>query len=296
MSVIDPNNKPKLLVDDFISLAKQHLLTIQGLANTQTTYSTAAGAILPGFCYWNGYFVEDIQEITDDFIQNLPKVSTKFKKENIEPTNPLIITDYDENEELIAYGSGTRVFPEEKTASGGVVKNYGNTPSTNFRATDSEARTAIEKYLGRNISDTEFSDLISLTYAEASTNQTERAWVMATILNRTRIGYTPAGIQNKRFSYSTITDIINQPYQYQPVTGTRIKPGPNSNFLNGPNASNAISIYGAAAKILKDIPKAYTDFTSNEPNAYGPGTNINYLYRLRAKPNSKIIGGTIFAY
>ena len=51
MSVIDPNNKPKILVDDFIKLAKEHLTTIQGLANTQTTYSTAAGAILPGFCY-----------------------------------------------------------------------------------------------------------------------------------------------------------------------------------------------------------------------------------------------------
>jgi hypothetical protein len=119
---------------------------------------------------------------------------------------------------------------------------------------------------------------------------------MATILNRTRIGYTPLGIQNKRYKYSTITDIINQPAQYQPVTGTKKDPGPKASFINGPNAANARSIYGAAAKLLKDVPKAYINFTANSPSAYGPGTNINYMYRLRASPNSKIIGGTVFAF
>lgn len=293
MSIINPNNKPKLLIDDFITLAKEHLTTIQGLANTQTTYSTAAGAILPGFCYWQGYFVQDtVDQNLDEAAANLKKVSSKFKVEDV-PSRVLFIEDVNLEAELRGQGV---VYDSLKTASGGTVRNFGRTAQTAYTATNREARQSIESYLGRPISDEEFSDLISITFAEATTNQTERAWVMATILNRTRIGYTPAGIQNKRYNYSTITDIINQPWQYQPVTGTRFKPGPNSNFLNGPNQSNATSIYGAAVRLLKDVPKAYINFTSNDINAYGPGTSTEYLFRLRANPNAKIIGGTIFGY
>ena len=119
---------------------------------------------------------------------------------------------------------------------------------------------------------------------------------MGTILNRTRIGYTPAGPRNSRFKFTTLTDIITQPFQYQPVTGTRYNPGPAPSFINGPGAKDANSIYGAAAQLLKDVPKEYINFTSNNPAAYKAGTNINYLYQLRANPNSKVIGGTIFAY
>jgi hypothetical protein len=292
MSVINPNNKPRLLVDDFITLAKQHLLTIQGQALTQTTYSTSAGAILPGICYWNGYFVEDIPPAFDTDIPNLPKVSTKFKVDDV-PTRVLFIEDV--NLEADLRGQGV-VYDNLKTASGETVRNYGSTAQTTFVATNIEARNAIELYLGRAITDAEMSDLIAITFAEATSNQTERAWVMGTILNRTRIGYTPLGIQNKRYKYSTITDIINQPSQYQPVTGTKKNPGPKQNFIDGPNAANARAIYGAAAKLLKDVPKAYINFTANSPSAYGPGTNINYMYNLRASPNSKIIGGTVFGF
>jgi hypothetical protein len=292
MSIIQPNDKQKILVEDFITLAKAHLLTIQGQAITQTTYSTAAGAILPGSCFWNGYSIKDtIQEPEQDF-PNLPKVSTKFKVDDA-PPRVLFIEDINLENELRGQGV---IYDNLKTSSGATIKNYGSTAQTTFVATNSEARKAIEAYLGRPITDTEMNDLISITFAEASTNQTERAWVMATILNRTRIGYTPRGIQNKKYNFSTITDIINQPFQYQPVTGTKFNPGPKSSFLNGPNTANANSIYGAAAKLLKDVPKAYINFTSNDPKAYGPGTNINYLFTLRANPNSKIIGGTIFAY
>jgi hypothetical protein len=292
MSIITPNDKQKILVEDFISLAKKHLLTIQGQAITQTTYSTAAGAILPGSCFWNGYTVPDIPQQPEQDLQNLPKVSTKFKADDV-PARNLFIENYDLEKELSGQGV---IYDELKKSNGSSIKNSGRTAQTTYSASNSEARKAAEAYLGRAMTDAEFSDLISITYAEATTNQTERAWVMATILNRTRIGYTPGGIQNKKYNYATVTDIINQPWQFQPVTGTRFNPGPNANFLNGPNSANATSIYGAAAKILKDVPKAYTDFTSNDPRDYGPGTNTNYLFKLRAKPEAKIIGGTIFAY
>ena len=291
MSVIDPNNRPKILVDDFIKLAKEHLTTIQGLANTQTTYSTAAGATLPGFCYWSGYFAEDIEQLPDQAEANLKKVSSEFKP--LERTRSLGEEIFDVDAELTGQGV---VYPTVRTSDGKSHPNYGGTAQTSFVATNAEAKIAAESYLGRSMTDAEWNDLVSITFAEATTNQTERAWVMGSILNRTRIGYTPLGIQNKRYSYSTVTDIINQPWQYQPVTGTRLDPGPKRAFIDGPNRSNATSIYGAASKLLKDVPKAYINFTSNDPAAYKAGTNINYLYRLRANPNSKIVGGTIFGF
>jgi hypothetical protein len=124
---------------------------------------------------------------------------------------------------------------------------------------------------------------------------------MGTILNRVRIHYTPKGPNNAKYKSETVVDIISQPLQYQPVTGTSANGyQPSPNYINGPNAANAKSIYGAATNILNDVPKDWYDFTSNSPADYKKGTNINYLYNLREKlntnpPTAKIIGGTIFA-
>jgi hypothetical protein len=296
MSVINPNKVPRILVDDFIRLAKDHLLTVEGTAICATTYVTSAGVPTIGFAKWKGYQSVPEMEMDTTDIPNLPNTSTSFKPSEI--TSNLVETPDDLEAELAALRGGTNIRPTEKTAEGKDVPNYGSTPSTNFVASNADARKAAEAYLGRSMTDTEWNDLVSITYAEATSNQTERAWVMAVILNRTRIGYTPRGVRNPKYRFDTITDIINQPYQFQPVTGTRIAPGPSDSYLNGlsrfPN--QAISIYGAAKNILKDVPKGYTAFTSNNPAAYGPGTNINYLYNLRAKPTSKIIGGTIFGF
>jgi hypothetical protein len=294
MSAINPNKVPRILVDDFIALAKEHLLTVEGTATCLTTYSTSAGVPTIGFANWKGYQSTPEMQLDTTDIPNIPNKSTSFKPPEI--TSNLVVTPDDLEAELAALRGGTDIRPTEKTADGKDVTNYGNTPSTNFIASNEDARKAAETYLGRSMSDTEWNDLVSLTFAESTSNQTERAWVMGTILNRARIGYTPAGIRNQKYRFQTITDIINQPYQFQPVTGTRFSPGPNNTYLNGPTPSAAISIYGAAKNILKDVPKAITLFTSNNPAAYGAGTNINFLYNLRSKPTSKIIGGTIFGF
>ena len=80
MSVIQPNDKQTILVEDFITLAKAHLLTIQGQAITQTTYSTAAGAILPGSCFWNGYSVIDILDNYFIFIKSTKIINNENLK------------------------------------------------------------------------------------------------------------------------------------------------------------------------------------------------------------------------
>lgn len=296
MSAINPNKVPRILVDDFIALAKEHLLTVEGMATCLTTYSTSVGVPTIGFAKWKGY--QSVPEIPfdDTDIPNLPNRSTSFNPAEI--TSNLVIVPDDLDAELAILRGGTNIKPTEKTADGKDVINYGNTPSTNFVATNEDAKKAAEAYLGKSMTDTEWNDLVSLTFAEATSNQTERAWVMAVILNRTRIGFTPRGIRNTRYRFDTVTDIINQPYQFQPVTGTRKAPGPNDKYLNGLNRfpREAISIYGAAKNILKDVPKAFTLFTANSEAAYTEGTNIGYLFNLRSKPQSVIKGGTIFSY
>lgn len=296
MSAINPNNKPILLVDDFIKLAKEHLLTVKGQASCITTYTATLGSPLPGSARWNGYVCQAEEPKLDIEEVKLKRQTTSFKPtdEKVVPRGR-VIEDFDLDAELTGEGV---VYDEMTDSFGKTVKNYGRTAQTSFVASNSQAKAAAEAYLGRAMTDSEWADLVSITFAETTTNQTERAWVMATVLNRTRLGFTPKGIQNRAYSFSTVTDIINQPWQYQPVTGTRFEPGPNDKFLNGLNRfpNQATAIYGAAAKLLQDVPKAYINFTSNNPAAYKRGTNINYLYSLRANPNSKIIGGTIFGF
>lgn len=158
---------------------------------------------------------------------------------------------------------------------------------TNFIAINKDAREAAELYLGRQMSNVEWNQLVSATFAEASGNQTERAWVMAVILNRTRTKYLGA---------STITDTLSKRNQFQAVTGTSANGNrPSSNYVSGPSIDAAQAIYGAAVNILPTVPKNYLFFTSNLVSAYGPGTDITFLDKLKKAAGSKIIGNTVFS-
>jgi len=161
--------------------------------------------------------------------------------------------------------------------------NTSGTSNTNFTGTDADARKAIELYIGRSITDSEFSELISGTYAEASTNQQERAYVMAALLNRSRIKSKPIG------------SILREKNQFQSVTGTSSNGHqPSSNFINGPDSSNAKSIYGAATNILSQVPKNIINFTAANLAAYGAGTNPGYIQTLKNRGGIQI-GQTIFS-
>jgi len=279
MAYVDPNNNSIILIDDFIRYAKAHLLTVSGQASVLSTYQPPIPPA-PSIVRWNGYKIPDIET---------PKTDTTSGRTNFQ-SDALINKD-------IGFKTDDEIDYELEIRGEGIPKNYINvngeatpntegTPQTKFQGNNSEAKEAAETYLGRKMTDVEWNALISLTNAESTNNQTERAWIMATILNRTRLKINKA---------TTIIDTIKFPNAYQPVTGTIYKPGPIQAFIDGPDASDAIAIYGAAVNILKDVPKTYINFTSNNPKAYGLGTNINYLFTLRALPNSKVIGGTIFA-
>lgn len=131
-----------------------------------------------------------------------------------------------------------------------------NAAQTNFAANNPEGKAAAEAYLGRPMSDSEYNALVAATAAEAGTNQTEQAWVSGTILNRARA------------SGLTVNQVLNQPGQFEAVTG----PGGNANFINGPNASRASSINGSMTNILSNVPKNNYYFDAANPAAYKYGS------------------------
>lgn len=187
--------------------------------------------------------------------------------------------------------SGSVKFAEKRNEQFGVNPTNENesvpVKNTNFVGTNLEAKKVAETYLGKTLTDQEWSQLVAATYAEASPNQEERAWVMAVILNRTRTGFLGA---------KTILDTLTRKSQFQAVTGTSANGyQPSSNYVNGPDKKQADSIYGAVINFLPTIPKNYLYFTSNVAAAYGAGTNIGFLTKLKSQPGSKIIGQTVFA-
>ena len=291
MAYVDPNNNPIILIDEFIRYAKAHLLTVSGQASVLSTYQPPIPPA-PSIVRWNGYKIPDIET---------PKTDTTSGRTNFQ-SDALINKD-------IGFKTDDEIDYELETRGEGIPKNYinvngeatpntANTPQTNFKASNDEARKTAEAYLGRSMSYAEWNNLVSLTNAESSTNQTERGWVMGIKLNRTRDSFTPAGFKNAKYKFANLIDIISQPWQFQPVTGTRGNPGPIPAFLAGPDARDAQSIYGSTT-FLKDVPRDWYYFTSNNPAAYKDGTNINFMYGLRERtklnpPTAKEVGGTIF--
>ncbi len=164
------------------------------------------------------------------------------------------------------------------------VHGFGNVQQTNYVAAAPEAKLAAEKYLGRPMTDTEWNELVSATFAEASGNQTERGYVMGVILNRVR----------SRKWGDSVSSVLRARNQFQAVTGTSKDPGPSKGFVSGPGESSAKSIYGAATTILSQVPTNYMYFTAALLSAYGPGTNPGFIQDLLNR-GGKRIGDTIFS-
>ena len=146
---------------------------------------------------------------------------------------------------------------------------------------DSGSLEKAEEYLGRTMSEDEKDALLKAVSAESSMNSAEYANVMAVILNRARN------------SNKSIIDVLQEKNQFQSVTGTANNPGPSENFKRGPNR-NQLNMILESTNSLSSISKSLDAFTSANPQAYGPGTNIGYLDKLRDS-GGKQIGQTVFA-
>ena len=153
-----------------------------------------------------------------------------------------------------------------------------------------QARASAEEFLDRALSDTEWDNLMAAVVAEAATNSPEeQANVMGVILNRVRTGFNGA---------TTVTDVLTQTAQFQAVTGVYDRElgawtGPSDNFLN-PARSQLASTVTGVNDYLSSVPKTWLNFTSNNPDAYGPGTNIGFIQQVANDPTSRVIGQSIF--
>ncbi len=301
MAAINPNLNFGILVDEFIRMATQHLLTVQGSINTTATY-LPANSPAPSIVLWKGYRLKQtIREQELGGIGNIPElVNTNYKAGQPKKTIALFVEDEVDlqNEEGV-------VYPELFRADGSKIINYGNTKATNFKAKNDEARQIAEAYLGKPFeSDEEWSNFISLINAESTSNQEEQALVAAVILNRTRLGWLGA---------KNVNTTISLPNQFEPVTGPATS---RVNYLRGPSPLQEQRVFGSIKQFLPTADKELVNFTSNEiclyvfcdsgfrgtPLLNADGSyrkrekrRVEYLLELRAKPSARIVGGTIFS-
>jgi hypothetical protein len=148
-----------------------------------------------------------------------------------------------------------------------------------------EGKAIADKFLGRELDEKEWNYLLRATSAEASNNSEEQALVMAVILNRTRSGKWG----------NSVVSVLMAPNQFQAVTGTSADGHSASpNFTRGPTPRQLASILKGIKEYLPNAPKDILRFTAANPAAYGPGTNISYLHKLKAAGGQQV-GGTIFA-
>lgn len=174
----------------------------------------------------------------------------------------------------------------ERQRSGGMTFNPEELEALDFGGADNErAREIAEEFLGRDMTDEEWDMLVRATVAEASPNQQERAAVMGVILNRARtnFGSWGRGIEAQLYADN----------QFQAVTGTRYDRSSSRNFTS-PTRQQVAGVVQAVIDHLEDANDSWMNFTSNNPDAYGPGTDIGFLATMRRSPGSQVIGGTIF--
>ena len=58
--------------------------------------------------------------------------------------------------------------------------------------------------------------------------------------------------------------------------------------------TTASRIARALIQYLPTMNKSWKNFTSNNPKAYGRGTNIDFMYAMRNSPGASVIGQTVF--
>jgi len=312
MSRIAPNNKCEILINDFINLAKAHLATLQGQAVTTST--TISGTTIPSIALWKGYTCEPQEpDAPSEFPEPIPVqfssdleltiVELELLKAGVPQVYGISYPDVVNSAPIYAQNPTTKT-PQRS--------------STSFVASGADARVAAEKYLGRALSDEEFNTFISLIFAESGRDQKEEGYVAATILNRLRFKFTPAGIANNRYKYDTLMDIAWQWRQYEAVTGNITNGNkPSRWFLEGPSKYRKVElgIYGAIVNVMPTVSIYITDFTSNNDCLYvkcKPGGNslADVIYPIqriigrdydvltsRRKPpyNGEVIGSTIFS-
>lgn len=177
--------------------------------------------------------------------------------------------------------SATKVENPTPTGNeGGSIGDLGDLANLNNLP---QAIEVVNDFLGIELEEKDMNMFLRAIASEASPNSQERAAVAAVILNRIRSNSYPNNMEA----------VLTQRNQFQAVTGTRYDPGPSRNFSNMSNTT-AAQVVGALIRYLPNMDKSWLNFTSNNPRAYGRGTNINFMYAMRNARDSQVIGQTVF--
>jgi hypothetical protein len=195
--------------------------------------------------------------------------------ETIGAMNKLIAT------KKIAFVKSTPADVKGKFVNATDPQDVGDIMNSNDPAVAS-ARKSAEKYLGREMSDEEWTALMKVTAAEEADTKA-MAWVMAAILNRT----------NRGTWGNSVVSVVSAPYQFEPVTGASGKEQRLSS-LPIPSGRKLNAILVGAKEILPSVPNKIVNFTSNIDAAYKGRASISYKDKLLAK-GGEVVGNTIFA-
>ena len=145
-------------------------------------------------------------------------------------------------------------------------------------------RAAAEEYLGRPMEDNEWEMLARTTYAEATDDPEEQAAIMSVILNRAKADNYP----------DSIVEVVNQPNQFQAVTGTAGNRQPSSRFKAFNDDVLSLFESDVTPRLGNFSDTGWLNFTASNPAAYGEGTNIGFMDQVNNSEGSAQIGGTLF--
>jgi hypothetical protein len=145
-----------------------------------------------------------------------------------------------------------------------------------------EGRKSAENYLGRNMSDEEWTALMKVTAAEEADTRA-MAWVMAAILNRT----------NRGTWGNSVVSVVSAPSQFEPVTGPKGNEK-RLHLLPIPSGRKLKAILIGAKEILPSVPKKIVNFTSNIDAAYKGRASISYKHKLLAR-GGEVVGNSVFS-
>lgn len=145
------------------------------------------------------------------------------------------------------------------------------------------ARSQVDSFLGRAVTDKEYDALLKGVSAEASGDAKERAAVASVILNRAKL------------ANSSIIDVLNSAGQFQAITG----PKGDNGTVDKPWSKNATKIASgvenAIAENLNTTTSGLTGFASTNPGAWKDVGGEERMNKYLAGLNGPTIGQTKFS-
>jgi len=181
----------------------------------------------------------------------------------------------------IKFTKSTEADVKGKFLSAGDAQDVGDIMNDNDPLIE-KGRKSAESYLGRKMSDEEWTALLKVTAAEEA-DYKAMAWVMAAILNRT----------NRGTWGNDVVRVVSAPSQFEPVTGPKGNEK-RLHLLPIPRGRKLKSILDGAVEVLPSVPKKIVNFTSNIDAAYKGRSSVSYKHKLLAK-GGEVVGNSVFA-